>query len=232
MEEIDRPVVLVVGCTNQKLSGLRIRIPVRSFISNTLINSPVISLGELAIRNGSDKVSTYSMRSSSLLEETRRKRTFEFPDLLKRVDSAKVIYPRGVLSRIKEGMDDIPPVKRIEFFAKDGNDTYGILRSIFIAFSSEKSILNIADASGGVVQVRSIRSRNSKRIDGSSDSAQDKLILKRSDEIDQGSRPVLSIKTPTITVSPRWRERMKLETGDCLIVSNPIEEYAVPPPNI
>ena len=35
-------------------------------------------------------------------------------------------------------MDDIPPVKRIEFFAKDGNDTYGILRSIFIAFSSEK----------------------------------------------------------------------------------------------
>jgi hypothetical protein len=201
-------------------------------VSKTLINSPVISLNELAIRNGSDKVSTYSTRPSSPLEETRRKRTFEFPELLKRVDSAKLIYPRGLLSRIKEGVDDVPPVKRIEFFAKEGNDTYGILRSIFVAFSSEKSILSMADASGGIVHVRSIRSRNSKGSDGSRDSTQDKLILKRSNESDEGNRPILSIKTPTITVSPRWRERMKLETGDCLIVSNPIEEYAVPPPNI
>jgi len=128
-------------------------------------------------------------------------------------------------------LDDLPPVKRIEFFAKDGNDTYGILRSIFVAFSSEKSILRIADASNGVVQVRSVRSRNSKGSDDSN-SAQDRLILKRSSEIEQEDRPVLSMKTPTITVSPRWRERMKLKSGDCLIVSNPIEEYSVPPPNI
>jgi len=151
---------------------------------------------------------------------------------MKRVDSGKVIYPRGVLSRIKEGMDDVPPVKRIEFFAKDGNDTYGILRSIFVAFSSEKTILRIADASGGVVQVRSIRSASSKGFERSVESSQDKLILKRSTEVDVSDRPMLSMKTPTITVSPRWRERMKLKTGDCLIVSNPIEEYAVPPPNI
>jgi len=150
---------------------------------------------------------------------------------MKRVDSAKVIYPRGVLSRIKEGVDDVPPVKRIEFFAKDGNDTYGILRSIFVAFSSEKSILRIAEASNGVVQVRSVRSGNSKGSDDSN-SAQDRLILKRSSEINQEDRPVLSMKTPTITVSPRWRERMRLEAGDCLIVSNPIEDYSVPPPNI
>jgi len=128
-------------------------------------------------------------------------------------------------------LDDLPPVKRIEFFAKDGNDTYGILRSIFVAFSSEKSILRIADALNGEVQSRSVRSRNSKGSDDSN-SAQDRLILKRSSEIEQEDRPVLSMKTPTITVSPRWRERMKLKSGDCLIVSNPIEEYSVPPPNI
>jgi hypothetical protein len=150
---------------------------------------------------------------------------------MKRVDSAKVLYPRGVLSRVKEGMDDVPPVKRIEFFAKDGNDTYGILRSIFVAFSSDKSILRMAETSNGVVQVRSVRSGNSKRSDDSN-YTQDRLILKRSSEINQEDRPVLSMKTPSITVSPRWRERMKLETGDCIIVSNPIEEYSVPPPNI
>ena len=133
-----------------------------------------------------------------------------------------------MLSTIREGSDDLPPVKRIEFFAKGGNDTYGILRSIFVAFSSEKSILRIADASSGVVHVRSIR----PGISNSVDSTQDKLILRRSTETQENHRPLLGLKTPTITVSPRWRERMKLEEGECLMVSNPLEEYAVPPPNI
>jgi hypothetical protein len=136
------------------------------------------------------------------------------------------------LSRLKEGTDDIPPLKRIEFFAKSRKDTYGILRSIFVAFSSERSILQIAEASGGVVQVRSIRAGSLNVVEATGESSQDRLILKRSGEVEGTERPTLSIKAPIITVPPRWRERMGLETGDCLIISNPIEEYVVPPPNL
>jgi hypothetical protein len=149
------------------------------------------------------------------------------------------------VSKIKESKEDSPLVRRVEVFADKKEDKYGILRTLFVAYSSETSLLRIAAASDGVIQVRSVS--NSGFLGGSSSPRggaailEDKLLLKRSHEdqekkevdSERSTRPTFfSIKAPDLIVSPRWREKMNLEPGDRLLVSNPIENYEVPPPNV
>jgi hypothetical protein len=152
------------------------------------------------------------------------------------VDSARLLFPKGVLAKISEGAEDVPPVKRIELFAKDGADTYGIIRSLFIGFSSERSILQIAEMTGGVVQVRAVRMSKGPTNDNSfGEKLGDTLLLKRSssnDVADKSESTRFRFRIPSITISPRWKDRMRLSEGDCLLVSNPIQDYAVPPPNV
>ena len=156
------------------------------------------------------------------------KRTIQVPELVRNLDSNKMIFPRGIVSTIIESEDDLPPVKRIELFAKDEKDTYGILRTLFVATSSEKSILQMATASDGIIQVRTLpeKSESGKKI------LEDKLLVKRPQEIRPSLEQSVRIRTPNIVVSARWRERMDLHSRDRIILSNPIEEYAVPPPNL
>jgi hypothetical protein len=81
--------------------------------------------------------------------------------------------------------------------------------------------------------VRAVRSSGGKVMENfPAQSSSDVLLLKRSPAEEQPLRPTFGFKSPTIKVSPRWKDRMKLSTEDCLIVSNPIEDYAVPPPNV
>jgi len=151
--------------------------------------------------------------------------------LVKTLDSAKLLFPKGILTKVKEGADDVPPVKRIELFARDGGDTYGIIRSLFVGFSTEKSILRIAETTGGVVQVRAMRATKGKEATASGST--DLILLKRdSIALDQEGNPGFRIRVPSITISPRWKERMRLSEGDRLMISNPIQDYAVPPPNV
>ncbi len=133
---------------------------------------------------------------------------------------------------MKEGSDDVPPVKRIELFANEGSDTYGILRSLFVGFSSEKSVLQIAETTGGVVQVRAVRAYKGKPDGSSTDGDGDMLLVRRDSASDRSGDPGFRLKVPTITIPPRWKERMKLSEQDCLMISNPIQDYAVPPPNV
>ncbi len=130
---------------------------------------------------------------------------------------------------ITESEDDLPPVKRIELFARDEKDTYGILRTLFVAISAEKSILQMASASDGIIQVRTLPEKSDsvkKKI------IEDKILVKRLQEIGPGLEQSVRIRTPNLMVSARWREKMDLRARDRIILSNPIEEYAVPPPNI
>ena len=143
-----------------------------------------------------------------------------------------MLFPKGILTKIKEGLDDIPPVKRIELFAKEGADTYGILRSIFVGFSSEQSVLQIAEATGGVVQVRAVRAFNGKTESATPEAAGDMLVLRRNSTEEPTARSGFRLRIPCVTIPPRWKERMKLTDGDCLLISNPIQDYAVPPPNV
>lgn len=141
---------------------------------------------------------------------------------------------------MKEAPVDIPLVKRIELFATKGNKTYGIVRSMFVATSAEKPILSVAEASSGVVQVRILRSSGAGRREShrSEEPVADTIVVKSTTTIpanndpNMSQPPRLSLKVPTITVSPRWKERMKMTESDCVMVSSPIAEYAVPPPNV
>ena len=190
---------------------------------------------ELTTNNrASKKLEPYSFNYPRAIEESRKKRTFQFPFLLKsQIDESRLLFPRGILSKVKEGLEDIPPVKRIELFAKDGEDTYGIIRSIFVGLSSERSILEIAETSGGVVQVRVVRSGRGNAKDASiSEGSGDVILLKRLSEESEETTAGFRVRIPSITISPRWGDRMRISEGDCLMVSNPIQNYAVPPPNM
>ena len=213
----------------------RFRILITAYFSNIpkLNQFPqVFDWSELTKTEFSGKIDSYSYRYPSEIEEARKKRSLEFPDLLRSIDSAKLLFPKGVLTKVREGSDDVPQVRRIELFAKDGGDTYGIIRSLFVGFSSEKSILQIAEASGGVVQVRAVRTSKGKKESFSPEGSGDMLLLRRDSSTPPADNPGFRVRIPSITISPRWKERMRLSEEDCLMISNPIQDYAVPPPNV
>ena len=147
---------------------------------------------------------------------------------MRNVDANRVIFPCGIVSTIIESENDLPPVKRIELFAREEKETYGILRTLFVALSAEKSILRMASSSDGIIQVRTL----SEKSDASTTIYEDKILIKRTETISDDDGQSLRIKTPNIVVSARWRERMHLKAHGRIILSNPLEEYAVPPPNI
>jgi hypothetical protein len=185
-----------------------------------------------------DVVAAGSDSPAEVLPGPTVKRTITVKDVVS-LDPARLIYPRGIVSKVRESQQDCPPLKRIELFATtDDNDTYGVLRSIFVAFSAERRLLEVAQASNGVIRVTSINggagtaSRGSERqkIVG------DTLILKRMEgeerQEEMPGLPFRRVRIPDLHVPARWREMMNLKPGDRLIVSNPIESYEVPPPNV
>ena len=145
-----------------------------------------------------------------------------------------MIYPNGILSSLKETKDDPKPVKRIELFAKeeDNGNTYGIIRTLFVAFSSERQMLELAEASNNVISVHVFPSHSSRGLveSGKPKLVEDKLVLKRAES--DTERRSYGSTTPNLLVPPRWLELMALGRGARIIVSNPIENYEVPPPNI
>ncbi len=182
------------------------------------------------INHSQNKDDSHSTHSPSVFDDIPiAKRTFQFSELLPTVDSNKVIFPRGIVSTITEADDDLPPVKRIELFARDDKDTYGILRTLFVALSAERSILQMASASDGIIQVRTLTEKSDS---GNKKIFEDKLLIKRTEPLGEQTNHSVRVKTPNIVVSARWRERMHLVPRDRIILSNPIEEFAVPPPNL
>src|SRR5207245_8399760 len=110
------------------------------------------------------------------------KRTFKIPKILDRLDLNRILYPRGFVTALKEANEVVPPVKRIEIFAEERDETYGILRVLSVAFSSERSLLDMAQASDNVIQVRSVSgSSASSTTDGRRRILEDRLVLKRID---------------------------------------------------
>jgi|SRR5579872_1949491 len=187
------------------------------------------SLDRPEINRSSEKEDFYSTPSSRVFPETSpAKRTIQVPELVRNMDANKVIFPRGIVTTITELENDLPPVKRIELFAREAKETYGILRTLFVALSGERSILRMASASDGIIQVRTL----SENLDVKNKIREDKILIKRTTSTSEDENQSLRIKTPNIEVSARWRERMHLKAHDRIILSNPLEEYAVPPPNV
>ncbi|MHB8567035.1 MAG: hypothetical protein ACYC7D_02545 [Nitrososphaerales archaeon] len=151
------------------------------------------------------------------------------------MDATRILYPRGLLTRIAEANEKGNIVKRIELFARKQKDTYGIIRSFHVAYSAERKLLAMAGASNNVICVRSLESsgwinRDARR----KRFVEDRLVLKRAElRVEQEINPILLMpNTPEISVSALWLEKVKLGPGDRLLVSNPIENYSVLPPNV
>ena len=168
------------------------------------------------------------------------KRTLHLDRMIRQIDSSRILYPRGVLSMITPISDSGQTVKRVEFFAREKEDIYGIIRSFHVAYSSERALLELAEASSSVISVRSIESETFKNnTDPSRKTIEDRLVLRRAedkqtDKEDKSQSSMLTLrpKTPDLSVPPIWLEKMDLKPGARVFVSNPMENYAVPPPNL
>ncbi len=180
---------------------------------------------------------------------TSEKHILRIKYLLQKLDTQRILYPKGLVSQVQtasSASNDPRPLKRIELFAKNdrSDETFGVIRNFFVGFSSERGLLDLANVSNNVICVRSVPSsgeggRRNKKI------LEDKLVLKRIDEDEEeqdssfrrmnpfsSANIVRRQKLPKIIVSPRWLDKMQLENGDRIIVSNPIENYLAPPPDL
>jgi hypothetical protein len=161
-----------------------------------------------------------------------KKHVLHLHDVLQKLDSQKRIFPNGLVGSLERSSDKAERIKRIELFAeKQSRESYGIIRQFFVAYSSEKSVLQLAQASENVISVRALQ--DSTRLgEGSQIRKQvdNRMILKRAEEVVQADsyRP----RIPNLIVSNHWLEIMQLEPGDRIIISNPIENYMVPPPGL
>ncbi len=167
------------------------------------------------------------------------KHTLHIKDLMGKFDSQRLIYPNGLLSEVEESeSSDAKLLKRIELFAKNkrSNEIFGVIRSFFVGFSRERKLLELADFSNNVISVRGVASGRLRRQDKI---IEDKLVLKRIEDvkpIDEDPFSALRVfrrhKVPSLIVSSRWLDKMDLSDGDRIIVSNPVENYVTPPPEV
>jgi hypothetical protein len=156
-------------------------------------------------------------------------------------DPQKLIYPNGVLGELEE--DDSSSkqgtIKRIELFAenKTSMETFGVIRNFFMGFSSDRELLDLANFSNSVISVRAI---GASRENSETKLLEDKLVLKRieppahSSEDDRFSisRIYSRQRLSSLIVSSRWLDRMGFCKGDRIMISNPVENYVTPPPQL
>lgn len=129
---------------------------------------------------------------------------------------------RGVVCRVKT-QDEVQVARRIEVLAEGAAERIGLLRKLFVGFSSQPEVLDVARRSNYVVEVRSL-DWNQKHI--AEQYKQDVVVLKRA--IDQFGhlRAREGVWVPSI-----WMEKVGLSTGDRVIVSNPLRNYLLPSPS-
>ena len=157
-----------------------------------------------------------------------RKRILRVHDFLNGTDQERTIYPKGILGSLEESSNS-QRIERIELFARKKEKKYGIIKKFFVAFSSESKLIQLASASSNVIEVHALKHENKLR-----SIVEDKLILKRTEE-NKENRDALMLyrrSTPRLLVSQHWLDLMNLKKGDSVIVSNPRENYEVPPPSL
>ncbi|MHB1909459.1 MAG: hypothetical protein ACYCQJ_11410 [Nitrososphaerales archaeon] len=165
------------------------------------------------------------------------KHTLRMASIFSQTDSQARLYPSGLVSLLEEDSNsDLKQVRRIELVGKNrrSNEIYGVLRNIFVAFSSERGLLDLANYSDNIVSVRAV-SGNEK----SPSIIEDKLVIKRIEKNPEGQKQpnpfasvLRTIPARSIKVSSHWLDRMNLSSGDRVIVSNPVENFVRPPPEL
>lgn len=161
------------------------------------------------------------------------KRILRVPRFLDEIDKERALYPKGIVGSLKESSFDSARVERIELLAEKEEEKkkyYGILKHLFVAFCSESNLLNLADSSSNVIEVHALRHGEEKE----KMAIESKLVLKRVEErridLDQGIISPYEARTPSLFVSSHWLDLMNLRSGDRVIISNPRENYEIPPP--
>ena len=110
------------------------------------------------------------------------KGTLRVPEFLDELSREKSVYPRGIVGMLRESDFDSAKAQRIELFAHNEREKkcYGVLKHLFIAFSSETTLHNLAIASSNVIEVHAIHRNTQKEKLGAL--TQSKLVLKWSKE--------------------------------------------------
>jgi hypothetical protein len=184
----------------------------------------------------------------SLTGQTSSKRIIRVPSFLRQVDVERKIYPKGIIVALKElsSFNPFRKISRVEWFADQrakikGNEKvcskkkFGILREFFPAYSSEPKLIEFASSSSSVIEVHAKNINEKKLKEARSDGMfSDKLILKEAESPDQINPDIFFTsyreRTSKLYVTSHWLDLAGLRSGDIVIVSNPREEYEMPPP--
>jgi hypothetical protein len=197
---------------------------------------------KLSTTESSSRERSSDSKIASLLSKNdfAEKHVLRLANMLTKNDPQRRLYPNGLLTELEQDDDfgyDFRPVKRIELFATDRRTqaTYGVIRNLFVGFSFERSLLDLANFSDNVISVRAVK--NSSGDSGSEPKViEDKLVLRRlaaKPDYKSASENIFRRpKTPSLFVSSRWLDKMKLCGGDKIMVSNPVENYVAAPPQL
>lgn len=136
-------------------------------------------------------------------------------DLIPSPDAERIRFPGGVVCEVLPN-SKAEKAKRVETILS--NEKSGILKEMYVAYASNSTLLDIARRSDYVVEVRSIDWKKRHEAEAYS---QDMLVLKRfvGDEGYVGNR----ILAPSV-----WMEKMGVDAGDHIIVSNPLSRFRIP----
>ncbi len=143
------------------------------------------------------------------------KRVVHLPELIPSPDFDRIRFPGGVICEvIPTSRPEI--AKRVESVLS--NERVGLLREMFVAYSANETLLDVARRSDQVVEVRSV---DWKKKHDAEMYKQDMLLLKRfsGDEEQLGNRLLAPLK---------WMERIGIDVGDKIIISNPISNFSIP----
>lgn len=184
-----------------------------------------------------DSVKSESPSGQKYLDNKNKylKRTILFHNVSSNIDPGRVLYPKGLLSRVaRRFVEKDTMVNRVELLARKQKETYGVIRSFHVAYSTENQLLGMAEASNNVISVRTLESSLSE--DGKAYGIiEDRLVLRRGETDTSEERQVQVFTrqaTPELMVSKIWLEKMKLGPESRVLVSNPIENYTILPPNV
>ena len=143
------------------------------------------------------------------------KRTVHLHDRIPSPDAQRIRFPGGVICEVIPN-SRVEIAKRVE--AVLNNEKAGVLREMFIAYASNPILLEIASRSDHVVEVRSV---DWKKKHEAEQYSKDTIILKRF----VGSEEYVGNR---MLAPSTWMEKMGIDAGDTIIISNPIGNFRIP----
>jgi hypothetical protein len=150
------------------------------------------------------------------------KRTITLPDLLPDIDAERLVFPNGVVSKLKAQQGG-ELTRRIEILGEEESEIYGVSHDMFVTYTAGDEIWDVARRSNFVVEIRGLRDKPHRR--SSERYFKDTLVVKKL--VTKASSHENSLIVPKA-----WMDKVSASEGQRAILSNTVTDFVLPPPTI